>query len=227
MIEVFSLRELVANARANSPFYNELYRQLPEDTYDLKMLPVINRTRFCTANNYRNNKLLTGPMTSGTVFKSGGTTGYPKFSFFSKGEWESFATIFGEKLEEAGLCRGDRVANLFYAGDLYAAFLFYKDAMERCPQSVLQFPIGGFTSVDEMIYMIREFDINVLVGGPTTMMEISDHVRRRGETLKVEKILYGGEVMFNDQRTLSKMLCLSENRVYRIWKCRCWTLGVC
>lgn len=200
MTEVFSLKEIIDHARKNSPFYRELYQHLPEHTYGLAKLPIINRSRFCTANNYYNNKLLTGPMISGTVFKSGGTTGYPKFSFFSKIEWESFTTIFGEKLEEAGLESGDKVANLFYAGDLYAAFLFYKEAIERCPQSVLQFPIGGFTSTDETIDMVKEFNINVLVGGPTTMISIADHLKRRNETLNVAKILFGGEIMFQDQK---------------------------
>jgi phenylacetate-CoA ligase len=201
MLQVHSLKELIFHARSKSPFYKELYEAVPQEMYTLSKLPIINRTRFCTANNYYNNKLLTDPMHSGTVFKSGGTTGYPKYSFFSKVEWETFTMLFGQRLADAGLDSGDRVANLFYAGDLYAAFIFYRDAMDCCARSLLQFPIGGFTPAEEMIKMISEFEINVLLGVPTTMIELADELHRHKEKLfSVEKILYGGEVLFSDQK---------------------------
>jgi phenylacetate-CoA ligase len=200
MLQVYSLKELIFHARTKSPFYNELYKSLPEETYSLSDLPLINRARFCTANNYYNNKLLTEPMYSGTVFKSGGTTGYPKYSIFSKVEWQTFTALFGSKLAKAGLESGDRVANLFYAGDLYAAFIFYRDAMDNCPRSILQFPIGGFTPPAEMIKMVREFGINVLVGVPTTIVELADELHRKKEVLAIEKVLYGGEALFHDQK---------------------------
>lgn len=48
------------------------------------------------------NRLLTGPMTDGVVFKSGGTTGAPKFSVFTHGEWDAFVTAFGRGMAPNG-----------------------------------------------------------------------------------------------------------------------------
>ncbi|MFD0351350.1 hypothetical protein ACFQ0M_45545 [Kitasatospora aburaviensis] len=74
------LPELVDFARRNSPFYAELYRDLPARVEHLHQLPVIEQTAFWAANSWPDNRLLTGPLTDAGVYKTGGTTGVPKFS---------------------------------------------------------------------------------------------------------------------------------------------------
>ena len=42
------LAEVVAHARTNSPYYRELYRDLPERVEDLTLLPVTSKRRTPT-----------------------------------------------------------------------------------------------------------------------------------------------------------------------------------
>ena len=70
-----SLQELVTYARKNSPFYAELYRDVPERISRITQLPIVDQIEFWAANTWRNNRLLTGPVTDGAVYKTGGTIG--------------------------------------------------------------------------------------------------------------------------------------------------------
>lgn len=130
---VCSLDDLVAHARTHSPFYRRLYADLPEGPLPLGALPIIDHVEFWSANGPDDNTVLTGPLREGIVFKSGGTTGSPKFSPYTRREWELKTSLMGMALAESGLEPGDRVGNLFRGGDLYASLLSLGTAMLRCP----------------------------------------------------------------------------------------------
>ncbi|MDZ4164131.1 MAG: hypothetical protein U1C55_03295 [Smithellaceae bacterium] len=200
-MKIYTLDEVVRKARQQSPFYREKYLDLPAAGWALEDLPVIDQAEFWRANSFCNNHLLTGPLEDGLVFKSGGTTGDPKFSVFTKEEWQTFTELFGRGLLAGGLKDNERVANIFYAGDLYASFLFITCSLLNCPTGVLQFPIVGSTPVGEIVKLIREYQIDVLAGVPTSILAIGEYLE--GDTdksLPVRKILFGGETMYQDQR---------------------------
>jgi phenylacetate-CoA ligase len=198
----WKLDELVRFVRKNSPFYRDLYSSLPERIASIESLPVLDQGEFWRANGLKDNSVLTGPMLNGIVFKSGGTTGSPKFSVFSKEEWTAFNAAFGRGMAAANVEAGDRVANLFYVGQLYGSFLFITKSLEESPLGVLQLPIGGGTSVEETAAIVADFGANVIAGVPTTIMNLAEHVRARGlsSRFKLERILFGGEAMYPDQR---------------------------
>lgn len=75
-----SLQELVDFARSHSPFYAQAYRDVPRTISHLTELPLIDQGAFWAANTWPDNRLLTGPLTDAGVYKTGGTTGVPKFS---------------------------------------------------------------------------------------------------------------------------------------------------
>jgi len=158
---------------------------------------------YWAANGLTGNEVLTGPMRDGVVFKSGGTTGSPKFSVFSREEWEIFCEAFGRGIAASGLRAGDRVANLFYAGELYGSFLFITKSLEKSPVAVLQLPIGGTTSLEETARHLRDFGANVLAGVPTTILNLAEHVAASGAdagAYKLDLVLFGGESLYDDQR---------------------------
>jgi phenylacetate-CoA ligase len=199
--KIFTLEEIVRTARAGSAFYADLYRGMPETGWTLEQLPIVDQEKFWAANASDNNKLLTGPMKNGIVFKSGGTTGNPKFSVFTTDEWRSFTEVFGQGLAANGLRAGERVANVFYAGDLYASFLFITFSLHHCPTGAVQFPIAGSTPVEEIIHLMRDYRIDVIAGVPTTILEIGEYVAKQdAPPPAVRKILYGGESIYPDQR---------------------------
>jgi phenylacetate-CoA ligase len=202
--------ELLSFVRKFSPFYRELYAHLPENIQSVEALPVLVQDAFWKANVLGNDphgsRVLTGPMKDGIVFKSGGTTGNPKFSVFAKNEWKVFNEVFGRSFAAGILEAEDRVANLFYVGQLYGSFLFITKSMDECPNAVLQLPVGGGTDFEETHQILRDFQVTVLAGVPTTILNLADHIRRKGlsrkgaEQLAIRKILFGGEAMHPDQR---------------------------
>ena len=197
---VYSLQEIVSVARKNSPFYKKLYSSLPRDEYQLHDIPIVDQKEFWIANTIQDNQVLTGPMSDGIVFKSGGTTGSPKFSVYNKEEWAAFTTTFGRGMVAGGLKSGERVANIFYGGELYASFLFITKSMEMASKGVLQFPIMGLTSLPVMAAIIREYDIDVIAGLPTSIVELAEFIEKDMHgSLRVKRILYGGESMYPDQ----------------------------
>lgn len=196
--------DLVRFVRERSPYYRELYAALPADETRLEALPVVSQREFWQANTIEGNRLLTGPLRDGVVYKSGGTTGNPKFSVYLRDEWETFCRSFGRALAGNGLRAGERIGNIFYVGELYASFLFILKSLELSPVPVVQFPIGGAASPDSIARTCLDFGIETLAGAPTTTMLLAEHIAaHRAELggIRIRKVLFGGESMYPDQRS--------------------------
>ena len=192
------LQKLLTFARANSAFYKAFYADVPRDSIRLKDYPLLDGQRFWAANTIVRNTVLTGAVSEGITFKSGGTTGQPKYSVFTHDEWNQFAHSFGMGMRRAGLQAGYRIGNLFYAGQLNASFLFITRAIEAAGVGVC-YPIGG-DDLDEILLAWRQFDLTVLAGVPSTLVQLlelltpEDRVR-----LKLKTLLYGAEPMSAEQ----------------------------
>ncbi len=192
------MKDFLLKIKKSSPYYRKLWGECP---LELDQLPIVDQESFWQANSWDHNQLLTGALGDGVVFKSGGTTGKPKFSVFTKSEWEEFTSIFGQGMAQV-LKPGERVGNLFYAGELYASFLFIEKSLEKCSTPVLTFPIAGATDLSEVIQLVRTYQIDVLAGVPTTFVRLAQLLLENNATLPLTKILYGGEALFDDQRSM-------------------------
>jgi phenylacetate-CoA ligase len=203
-MKVYLPLELAKLARKSSPFYRELYSALPDDA-NLRWdeIPVVDQEKFWAANGVTENRVVTGRSEDGIVFKSGGTTGNPKFSVFTHAEWEAFTRTFGRGLTAGGLKRGDRVANLFYAGELYASFIFIMKSIEYAAEPALQYPLGGAMAAFTTLKTIGDLGIDVWAGVPTSIMTLVEEYagnRKSYSEIRPRKILFGGEGMYADQR---------------------------
>ncbi|MER6379466.1 phenylacetate--CoA ligase family protein [Streptomyces sp. NPDC001250] len=197
------IAELIRFARHNSPFYRELYAHVDDHVTDLTDLPVVPQADFWRANAPRDNRLLTAPLNEAVVFRSGGTTGSPKFSYYTRTEWREFTAAFGAGLVHAGLRPGHRVADLFYAGDLYASFSFVLDSLHRSPVANVRLPIGGATPWESTAATLEEFRVQVVAGTPTTLCALAERLAGANRTLPdVELLFFGGECLFGDQLPL-------------------------
>ncbi|MGH3655250.1 MAG: hypothetical protein ACRDUA_01190, partial [Micromonosporaceae bacterium] len=141
-----SLQELVDHARRHSPFYAELYRGVPEVVSDITQVPIVDQGDYWEANRFPKNRLLTAPLTDAGVYMTGGTTGAPKLSPWTRAEHADAVTAFGRGLARSGLRPGHRVANLFWAGELYSGFLFIEHALHHAPIENVRLPIAGAAS---------------------------------------------------------------------------------
>jgi len=197
------MKELIRFIRLNSPFYRELYKDLPEEIESLSELPVLRPADFWEANSLGNGRLLTGPIRDGILLKSGGTTGKPKFSVFSRDEWDRFTRVFAQSLPKNGIQAGDRVANLFYVGELYGSFIFTHKVLDESPAPVLQLPIAGSTDPEQVCKLIADFGATVLTGVPTTLLAVVAYLEAHPEIasrLCVRMLLFAGEAMYEGQR---------------------------
>ena len=198
-----TLRELVAFARRNSPFYADLYRDLPDGVEDLTDLPVIDQVDFWTANQWPDNRLLTGPLLDAGVYTSGGTTGAPKVSPWSRTEHFDSTSAFGAGFVKAGLKPGHRVANLFYAGHLYGGFLYIEAALHNAPVENVRLPVGGHVEDSVVAELIESFGVNVLAGTPMKLAGIAEAVLDAGSNAdSIELLLFAGDLLFDDVRPL-------------------------
>lgn len=196
-IQKWPLIEIVEHAKNHSAFYRELYKG---NTFtELSDLPITNQEQFWKS------EMLTSLERDGIVFKSGGSTGAPKYSFFTSIEWQSFTEAFGWGIAQGILDDGDRIGNLFYVGDLYSSFIFIKDSIQWIPaqqKRLLQFPIAGSTDVKQILKTLEEFSINVLVGVPSailSLLDVYEKEKKHYPNIKIDKILFGGEALYPDQ----------------------------
>jgi phenylacetate-CoA ligase len=198
-----ALTDLVDFVRARSPFYRELYRGLPRRVERLSQLPIVDQKKYWSANARSSSRVLTGPARDGIVLRSGGTTGKPKFSVFSRDEWNEFTRDFARKLALGGLKDGDRVANLFYSGALYGSFLFTHKVLEECPVRTLQLPITGNAPCPEIVSLLSEYRASVVAALPTTLITMAERVLK-GKLLlpRVRLVLFAGEPVQEDQRKM-------------------------
>jgi len=196
-MQKWTLKEIIEHAKKYSPYYRELYSKVSND--ELTSLPIVDQAVFWKS------QVVTTESPDGIVFKSGGSTGAPKYSYFTHKEWESFCQAFGLGMSEGILENGDRVGNLFYVGDLYASFLFIKDSLGNIPvvkTRLTHFPIAGQTDHIQILKTLEEFNINVILGVPSailTMLEKYAQDKNKFPKLKLEKILFGGEALYDDQ----------------------------
>ena len=197
------LNELVRFVRKNSPYYGELLLDLPEEITDLTRLPVLDHTRYWEANTVENNRVLTGPLEDAVIFKTGGTTGAPKFAAYSRGEWADFVTDVADSMVRNGLRHGHRVANLFYGGELYASFVLWQEALADTSVGTVRLPMGGAASPEAVYKLLRDFSVEVTCSTPTTICRVANHMLQQGHQLpEVEIIFFAGEPIFDDQRRL-------------------------
>lgn len=203
-MQKWTLKEIVEHAKKHSPYYKELYKNVHSDK--LSDLPIIDQAEFWKT------RVVTEDQPDGIVFKSGGSTGAPKYSYFTHQEWIAYTESFGQGMSEGILDHGDRVGNLFYVGDLYASFLFIKDSLQFIPSAkkkITQYPIAGQTDHVQILKIIEEFNINTIVGVPSailTMLEKYSANKSKFPHLKIEKILFGGEALYDDQHLALKKI---------------------
>ncbi len=96
---------------------------------------------------------------------------------------------------------GDRVANLFYSGNLYASFLTLQTILSHGYLRAVHFPISGVTKIDKTIEILLEHNINVLAGTPTTLLKIVDYIKKNKiNNIHLDGICFAGETFYPDQR---------------------------
>jgi phenylacetate-CoA ligase len=212
---VYSLEELVGFSRQNSPFFANLYKDVPLKGYTLNDLPLIDISDYWKMERGISEwSVLTGPVGSSIVFRSGGTTGASKLSIFTREEWSAFQQTFASSVSSI-VDPNDRIANLFFCGDLYASLLFIHGTLGFVEKPVCEFPFTGQTAYSDLSEGIVNYQINVISALPATLLKFSEWLLERRVSLpQITKLLYGGESLLKPQldfimRTFPNARCYS------------------
>lgn len=194
------LNELVTFVRRHSSFYAGHFADVPEHVASLAELPVIDPAAYWQGSQDLDHwPVLTGSLDNALVFKTGGTTSAGKFSVFRRKEWQTLVEHFGRSLS-GQLSAGDRIANLFFAGDLYASFIFTHDALAQVETDIVEFPFTGHVDSLTLADAIVRHRINVLAGVPAHLLTFAAWLEQHGRILEgVTTLLYAGESLFPAQ----------------------------
>ena len=200
MNTTLELSKLLAFAREHSTYYARHWQDLAPQISTLDQLPPIDPQQYwASSNNLDQWPVLTSTVERALVFKTGGTTSAGKLSVFTREEWQTLVRDFGRHLASQ-LNPGDRVANLFFVGDLYASFIFIHDALAHETSGITEYPFTGDVDFTLLTDSIRQHRINVLAGVPAQLLTFASVLERQGQTLaEVESVLYGGESLFAGQ----------------------------
>ncbi|WP_332763226.1 phenylacetate--CoA ligase family protein [Pseudomonas koreensis] len=194
------LHQLLAFVRESSPYYAMHWQHVAVQDTALDQLPVVDPKQYWQAGQPLEHwPVLTSAVERALVFKTGGTTGAGKLSVFTREEWQALVRDFGSQLGQQ-LNRGDRVANLFFVGDLYASFVFIHDALAHEDAGVIEYPFTGDVDPAALADAIRQYRINVLAGVPAQLLAFAGELERQSLCLyEVQTLLYGGESLFAGQ----------------------------
>ncbi|QJI40384.1 phenylacetate--CoA ligase family protein [Pseudomonas sp. ADAK2] len=200
MKELFTLEQLVQYIREHSRFYNHHLKYLPPQGFTLNDIPVIDASDYWAgSHDLKQWPVLTATVEDGLLFKTGGTTSVGKLAVYTHDEWQTLVTAFGENLSSQ-LNNGDRVANLFFAGDLCASFLFIHDSLAHVRVAISEFPFTGHVDFQGLTAAISDHRINVLSGVPAQLLKYAAYLTEQGRVLDgVATLLYGGESVFAGQ----------------------------
>lgn len=198
--KTYALDEIIAYTRKNSEYYKKLYQGIPENA-TLEELPLIDQDDFWKYCDKFGGTVATRPQEDGQIFKSGGTTGDPKYSLYSAEEWQTMCECSGAVLTRGGLSNGTKIANLFYSGGLYASFLYTYSMLYFAPAKTIMYNLSGNVSIEEMVYTIRDHKINCLAGLPSILTKIVSYITEHKLTgFAVDTIYFAGETLYQDQR---------------------------
>lgn len=206
-IVLCKLNSFLRYVREHSDFYRD---RLPlneiKSLKDISKLPVLSPDELKKHLPPKGKGILTEDLGSSISFGSGGTTGDPKFIHRTNKENHINANLIGKGYALSVFGEGDVVANLLFAGNMWASFISHNEAVEYTGAHLL--PIAGNISIEDMMSVIRTFKPNGAISIPSVILSIAEYVdANKIEDVKIEKIVTGGEHLFSEaKKYIAKVL---------------------
>ena len=212
---------LIKHAYNNSLFYKKRYYEvlkskgihniddINEDNFwgIFYKLPLVSREDIYNHSITGDKEILTG-YDRCYIFSTGGTTGKHKYIAYSFQEFEKITYYLSQIYFLAGISKDDVVANLFMSGNLWTSFIAVNKALESLGCIIL--PISGNTPMELIIEYLKVLKPNVILGIPTQIIEIAKYIEKNDLDIKIEKIFYGGEILYDNQRDYLKKVLKSS-----------------
>ena len=137
------------------------------------------------------------------TLRSGGSSGKPALSLISAADFEADMEAGARGAWAAGLRPGDKVANLFYAGNLYGSFISIQSILERV--GCQTYPLATNAPMEDILEVLQAFGVTVLAGLPSFLQTVFDAIAREPGKYRVKKVFYTGEHLYKAERERIRM----------------------
>ncbi|MFP4071269.1 MAG: phenylacetate--CoA ligase family protein [Desulfovibrionales bacterium] len=197
------LQWTVAHCHQNSAFYRDRLEQAGVRPGDVNSLDDLRRLPFTTAEDLRQGypfPLLSVPLEQVVrVHASSGTTGKRKILAYSSRDVDDWANMMARCFEMAGLTREDRVQIAVGYG-VWTAGVGFQLGCERF--GALALPVGP-GNLELQCQFLEDFGTTVLCSTSSMALLMSEEIRRRrlGDTIRLNRVVYGSERTSESMRT--------------------------
>ena len=213
------LKKLVRYARENSPFYQELYKDLPEE-FSLQDLPSVSKpgmmARFDDVLTDRNVTMdrideytkdldHVGRMLDGRylIFKTSGSTGNPATVLYDKGNIDvasavaAFRTFARKEDFRKFMKHGKKTAGVFADYGFYLACGMSRYLQLQMPWQQSKITVDVNAPEEEIIKKLNEFQPSMLSGYPSNLALLADY-----DSLEIhpDVVITGGELLTDEIR---------------------------
>ena len=197
------LRETVAHAYENVPFYRDAMDDLGIEPGDIEGIEDIHRLPMTTKDDFRT-EYPTGLFAVDDseitrIHASSGTTGKPKIVGYTQGDLDIWAGVMARSLAAAGIEPGDTVQNAYGYG-LFTGGLGFHDGIEALGATVI--PTGGGNTARQLT-MLEDLESDALACTPSYCLYLADFAEKRGidpRTLPVSTVVIGAEPFTDPMR---------------------------
>ena len=201
------LKRIVDVAKDKSPLLKKRFKDIEFDDFDsFRKLPFLSGDDYKKYLPPAGDGILTEDVSkSGFVFSSGGTTGMPKSVYRTTKEQYFNAVRLGKGLALSVFDENDTVANLLFAGNMWASFISFTQALEHTGCTIL--PIAGNHSMEEIVNNLMIYKANAIITIPSVLLSVAEYVQTNNINLTIKKVSTGGEHLFKEAKEyLSKTL---------------------
>ncbi|MDT3740261.1 MAG: aldehyde dehydrogenase family protein [Candidatus Kapabacteria bacterium] len=199
-ITLAKLNYFLRFAKNNCSYYSDKIPSEPlKNLSEISQIPVLDQKTF------RNNLppdgygLLSRPLGNSISYGSGGTTGNPKFIYRTIEENKENARLIGKGYALSIFDENDVVANLLFAGNMWASFVSHNLALEYTGCHIL--PLAGNIPMENMVSTIRAFNANGVISIPSVIISLAQYVENNKiDGVKITKVVSGGEHLFPEAK---------------------------
>ncbi len=199
--DVARLQEVYRRARRLSSFYRDRLPDLADPAAFLSRwaeVPTLTKAEIQAQVPPRGEGLVCGEDLPMLTLRSGGSSGKPALSLISAADFEADMEAGARGAWAAGLRPGDKVANLFYAGNLYGSFLSIQSILER--SGCQTFPLATNAPLEDILEVLQAFGVTTLAGLPSFLQTVFDAIAKEPARYRVKKVFYTGEHLYKAER---------------------------
>ncbi|MFW9915569.1 MAG: phenylacetate--CoA ligase family protein [Candidatus Thorarchaeota archaeon] len=182
------LLQRVINA---TPFYRMKYRGLSLEPFSMEAfesLPFTSLEEISQRSNL--DDLYLDLAESNYVIIREGAAGINNASFWNSSYLDEQTAILATTLEQLGISREDRVLNLFIPG-ISGMWQLFNLALEKIGPAII--PLGGEAEIPVIARFFDDLRPNALVGKPSALVPVLEHLARGKQEFTIETVIYSGE----------------------------------